>query len=148
VRLAVAAANDLWEGVLRSAANLQTSTIVAGSSSKATVTEQAREIGIAWERMPEPRPRVSLEIFTPSGKDQVFYLGPHAPHLTPKEIELLHKVWLELSERLPGQEFHHHDVVHFALSEVEREINERDGDGLLPRLRGHLAEIQGRRQDP
>ena len=30
VRLAVAAANDLWEGVLRTAANLQSSAIVAG----------------------------------------------------------------------------------------------------------------------
>src|ERR1022692_4030684 len=43
VRLAVAAANDLWEGILRTADNLQSSTIVAGSSSKVAVTEQARE---------------------------------------------------------------------------------------------------------
>ena len=65
VRLVVAAANDLWEGILRTADNLQSSTVVAGSSSKASVTEQAREIGIAWEHMPEPRPRVTLELFTP-----------------------------------------------------------------------------------
>jgi nucleotide-binding universal stress UspA family protein len=148
VRLAVAAANDLWEGILRSAANLESSTIVAGSSSKTTVTEQAREIGISWERMPEPRPRVSLEIFTASGTEQVFYLGPHAPRLTPKEIDLLHKIWLDLSDRLPGQEIHHHDIVHFALTEVEREIDEQQGDGVLDRLRGHLAGIQGRRQNP
>src|SRR6185437_15865389 len=32
VRLAVAAANDLWEGILRTAMNLSSSTIVAGSS--------------------------------------------------------------------------------------------------------------------
>src|SRR5271155_5117209 len=56
VRLAVAAGNELWEGVLRTAANLQSSTVVAGSSSKMPVNEQAREIGLAWERMPEPRP--------------------------------------------------------------------------------------------
>src|ERR1700676_1297396 len=87
VRLAVVAANDLWEGILRTAANLQSSTIVAGSSAKMPVTEQAREIGISWEKMPEPRPRVTLEIFTPSGQEQIFYLGPHAPRLTPKEID-------------------------------------------------------------
>ena len=103
VRLAVAAANDLWEGILRTAANLQSSTIVAGSSAKTNVTEQAREIGLAWERMPEPRPRVTLEIFTPSGQEQIFYLGPHAPRLTPKEIDLLHKIWLELGDKLPGE---------------------------------------------
>src|SRR5277367_4246656 len=86
VRLAVAAANDLWEGILRTAMNLQSSTIVSGSSSKMPVTEQAREIGLAWERMPEPRPRVTLEIFTPSGQEQIFYLGPHAPRLRPRKL--------------------------------------------------------------
>jgi nucleotide-binding universal stress UspA family protein len=43
VRLAVVAANDLWEGILRTAENLQSGTIVAGSSSKMAITEQARE---------------------------------------------------------------------------------------------------------
>ncbi len=65
---------------------------------------------------------MTLEIFTPSGQEQVFYLGPHAPRLTPKEIDLLHKIWLQLSDKLPGQEIHHHDIVHFALDEVEREL--------------------------
>jgi len=147
VRLAVAAANDLWEGILRTAANLESSTIVAGSSANSTITEQARDVGLAWERMPEPRPRVSLEVFARTGTEQVFYLGPHAPRLTPKEIDLLHRVWLDLSDRLPGEEIHHHDIVHFALTEVQREIGEEQGDGVLSRLRGHLSGIQGRRQN-
>lgn len=112
------------------------------------VAEQAREIGIVWERMAEPRPQVTLEIFTPSGHEQVFYLGPHAPRLTPKEIDVLHKVWLELSEKLPGEEIHHHDIVHFALSEVEREIAEGQGSEVLKRLREHLQEIKNRRLTP
>jgi amino acid permease-like protein len=148
VRLAVAAANDLWEGVLRTSMNLESSTIVVGSSSKMPVTEQAREIGLAWERMPEPRPRVTLEIFTPSGQEQIFYLGPHAPRLTAKEIDLLHKAWLELSDKLPGEEVHHHDIIHFALAEVEREIAEGQGDAVVERLRQHLREIKDRRLDP
>jgi len=109
------------------------------------MTEQAREIGIAWERMPEPRPRVTLELFTPSGQEQVFYLGPHAPRLTPKEIDLLHRVWLDLSDRLPGKELHHHDIVHFALSEVEREMTDGQDSEVLKRLREHLDEIVSRR---
>jgi amino acid transporter len=148
VRLAVAAANDLWEGVLRTSMNLESSTIVVGSSSKMPITEQAREIGLAWERMPEPRPRVTLEIFTPSGQEQIFYLGPHAPRLTAKEIDLLHKAWLELSDKLPGEEVHHHDIIHFALAEVEREIAEGQGDAVVERLRQHLREIKDRRLDP
>jgi amino acid transporter len=143
VRLAVAAANDLWEGILRTAANLQSATIAAGSSSKMPVAEQAREIGLAWERMPEPKPRVTLDIVTPSGQEQIFYLGPHAPRLTPKEIDLLHKIWLNLSDKLGGQEeVHHHDIVHFALTEVERELAEGHNDEVLERLRQHLHAIQ------
>jgi amino acid transporter len=148
VRLAVAAANDLWEGILRTAANLESSSIVSGSSSKMPVTEQARAIGLSWERMPEPRPRVTLEIFTPSGQEQIFYLGPHAPRLTPKEIDLLHKLWLQLSEKLPGEEIHHHDIVHFALDEVEREIDEGQEDAVIQRLRDHLHDIETHRAAP
>lgn len=148
VRLAVAAANDLWEGILRAAMNLQSSTMVVGSSAKWSVTEQARQVGLAWERMGEPRPHVTLEIYTPSGQEQVFYLGPHAPRLTPNEVDLLHKVWLEFSQQLPGQELHHHDIVHFALTELEREISEGHASRVLERLREHLNEIKGRRFSP
>ena len=147
VRLAVVAANDLWEGILRTAANLQSSSIVAGSSAKMAISEQAREIGFAWERLPDVRPRVTLELFTPSGQEQVFYLGPHAPRLTPKEIDLLHKAWLELSDKLPGEEIHHHDIVHFALDlchgidcHSERRYSSAD-------FEHHLHEIQNRRVD-
>src|SRR5271154_4521126 len=145
VRLAVAAANDLWEGVLRTAENLKSSAVVAGSSSKTTIADQAHEIGLAWERMPEPRPRVTLELFAPTGQEQIFYLGPHAPRLTPKEIDLLHKVWLELSDPLPGEEIHHHDIIHFALGEVEREMAQGETDAVVERLRQHVHEIRDHR---
>ena len=138
VRLTVVAANDLWDGILRTAANLGSATIVSGSSSSISITEQAREIGIAWERMPEPRPRVTLEIFAPTGQEQVFYLGPHAPHLTAKEIDLLHKVWLESSDRLACEEIHHHDIVHFALAELERQFAGVQDEEVFSRLRDHL----------
>ncbi len=145
VRLAVAAANDLWDGILRAAANLQSSSIVVGSSSKMPINEQAREVGLAWERMPEPRPRLTLDIFTPGGQERIFYLGPHAPHLTPKEIDLLHNIWLQLSEELPGEDLHHHDIVHFALTELTRELSQGQGNAVLERLREHLREIKDRR---
>ncbi len=147
VRLAVASANDLWDGILRAAVNLQSSAICVGNSAKMPITEQAREIGLTWERMPEPRPRVALEIFTPAGQDNVFYLGPHAPRLTPKEIDLLHSVWLELSQQIGHEELHHHDIVHFALDELEREIQQGQMPDVLVRLREHLNQIKDHRTD-
>jgi amino acid transporter len=145
VRLAVAAANDLWDGILRTAANLQSGAVVAGSSATVSVVDQARQIGIAWERMPEPRPRLTLEIFSPTGQEQIFYLGPHAPRLTPKEIDLLHRLWLEATDRIPDEEMHHHDIVHFALTEFERMIENGGGEDAIARLHQHLEEIKCRR---
>ncbi|HEV2298447.1 MAG TPA: APC family permease [Candidatus Acidoferrales bacterium] len=145
VRLAVAAANDLWDGILRTASNLESRTIIVGSSAKMSETEEAYEIGKAWERLPEPHPRLALEIITAAGNERIFYLGPHAPRLTPKEIDLLHKIWLELSGDLPGQELHHHDIVHFALTELEREVAQGQEREVIERLRQHLNEIKDRR---
>jgi hypothetical protein len=145
VRLAVASANDLWDGILRAAVNLQSAAIVVGSSAKQSINEQAREIGLTWEHMPEPRPHVALEIFTPAGSEQIFYLGPHAPRLTPKEIDLLHKIWLKLSEKLGHEELHHHDIVHFALDELERELEMGQEQDVVDRLRKHLSYIKDHR---
>ncbi len=142
IRLAVASTNDLWDGILRAAVNLESSAVVAGSSSKLPIEEQARKIGLNWERLPEPRPQLTLEIFAPTGEEQIFYLGPHAPRLTPKEIDLLHKLWLEFGDKLGGAELHHHDIVHFALSEVEREIDSGLEQDVLQRLKQHLDEIK------
>ena len=148
VRLAVAAANDLWEGVLRMAAGLQSSAIAVGSSSRMSVTAQARDIGLAWERIPEPRPRVALEIFNPSGQEQIFYLGPHAPRLTPKEIDMLHSLWLDISANLKEEEVHHHDIIHFALFELKNQITNGQLDDILKKMRKHLSEIRDRRIPP
>jgi len=49
IRLAVRRRNDLWDGILRAATSLHSSTIVAGRSTKETNEEQARQIGEAWE---------------------------------------------------------------------------------------------------
>lgn len=80
---------------------------------------------------------------TPTGHEQVFYLGPHAPRLTPKEIDLLHKTWLEFSEKLPKEELHHHDIVHFALEYLGRAAAGGQGDDILRQLLDHLHEIEG-----
>src|SRR5437879_9900343 len=51
IRLAVVAANDLWDGILRAAAALHSSTIVIGRSAKANTEDHARQLGEAWEKL-------------------------------------------------------------------------------------------------
>jgi len=145
VRLALVASNEIWDGILRAAQSLQAATIVLGLSAKMPITEEARRAGLAWERLPDPKPHVSLEIFTPSGQEEIFYVGPHAPHLTPKEIDLLHQIWLRFSTQLGEVELHHHDIVHFALTQIENELAQGKNDEVLTRLKQHLEEIKSRR---
>jgi amino acid transporter len=138
IRLAVVASNDLWEGILRAGASLQSSTIVIGRSAKDNTEEQARQIGDAWEKLGDIKPQFNLEIHLPNGDKIYKVLGPHAPNLTSNEVNLLHRLWLRFSDVLAPQELHHHDVVHFALEEVQKEIDEGQEDAVVKRLRAHL----------
>jgi hypothetical protein len=142
IRLAVVAANDLWDGILRAATSLQSSTIVVGRSTKESNEEQARQIGEAWEKLGEPKPQFNLEIHLPNGDKLYKVLGPHAPNLTANEVNLLHRLWLRFSDAVAPQEIHHHDVVHFALEEVQKELDEGHEDLVVNRLRAHLEANQ------
>jgi amino acid transporter len=146
IRLAVVAANDLWDGILRAATSLQSSTIVVGRSAKETNEEQARQIGEAWEKLGDPKPQFNLEIHLPNGDKVYKVLGPHAPNLTANEVNLLHRLWLRFSDAIAPLEMHHHDVVHFALEEVQKELEEGHEDAVVNRLRAHLEENQKKRK--
>jgi hypothetical protein len=142
IRLAVVAANDLWDGILRAATSLQSSTIVAGRSTKESNEEQARQIGEAWEKLGDQKPQFNLEIHLPNGDKLYKVLGPHAPNLTANEVNLLHRLWLRFSDAVAPLEMHHHDVVHFALEEVQKEVDEGQEDTVVCRLRAHLEANQ------
>jgi hypothetical protein len=145
VHLAVAPATEKWDGILRAAQGLKSSAVVLGLSPRRSIAEEARIAGLAWEALSPPKPRLTLEIHSPDGQDTVFYLGPHAPHLTPKEIDLLHCLWLEFSKDVAPEELHHRDVVHFALNELVREMHNSGREELLERLQLHLREIRDQR---
>ena len=93
IRLAVVSANDLWGGILNAAVKLEASTIVLGRSAKASLAEEAREIGLAWEQIPDPRPQFNLEIFTPGGHARIFparpsRAGSHVQRSAPRSSSL------------------------------------------------------------
>jgi amino acid transporter len=145
IHLAVAGATEKWDAILRAAQSLQSSVVVLGASPNRPVTEEARVAGLAWERLADPKPQLTLIIYFPGGQEHVFYLGPHAPHLTPKEIDLLHSIWLELSSDVAPEEIHHHDVIHIALEELRGELRDSKREEVISRVRKHLQEIKARR---
>jgi len=138
IRLAVVAANDIWDAILRAATSLQSSTIVVGHSPKEPTEEQARHLGDAWEKLGDPKPQFNLEIHMANGDKVYKVLGPHAPNLTANEVNLLHRLWLKFSESAAPLELHHHDVVHFALEEVMKEVEDGQEEAVITRLKAHL----------
>ncbi len=138
IHLAVVSGNDMWSGILNAAENLEANTIVLGRSAKLSLAEQAKEIGMAWEQLTDPRPQFNLEIFTPGGQREFFLLGPHAPNLTSNEVRLIHRLWLRFSDCVAPDLLHHHDVVHFALDEVLNELKEGKEADVVARLKEHL----------
>jgi amino acid transporter len=145
IHLAVAAATDKWDAILRAAQSLESSSVALGASPNTSVVEDARLAGLAWERLPDPKPQLALQFFFPTGQDEIYYLGPHAPHLTPKEIDLLHGIWLEFSNEVAPEEIHHHDVIHFALEELQHAMTNSQREQVVKRLREHLEHIKNRR---
>jgi len=138
IRLAVVASNDIWDAILRAATSLQSSTIVVGHSPKEPTEEQARHLGDAWEKLGDPKPQFNLEIHMANGDKVYKVLGPHAPNLTANEVNLLHRLWLKFSESAAPLELHHHDVVHFALEEVMKEVEDGEEEAVITRLKAHL----------
>jgi hypothetical protein len=126
---------------METAQRLESSLIVMGLSGKFTMDEQAKLYGNAWERLDEPRPQLSLQIMDPdSGTQRFFNLGPHPPRLWPEDVELLHRLWLELSERGPGHKLHHRDVVRVALQRMNAQLNSPQADEVITEV---IAESAG-----
>jgi amino acid transporter len=124
VELLVVPANDPFEAVVQTAAKLQASRVVTGASPKMESAELARRIGLAWERLPEPRHPFSLEVLAPGRPSYFANLGPHPPRLWPEDVERLHSLWLRLSDGLFGSRLHHRDVLGVALQRLERDLQQ------------------------
>ena len=123
VELLVVPAVDPFDAMVQTAARLQVSKLVVGVSARMASEELASRIGLAWERLPEPRHAFSLEITNPDRPSIYVNLGPHPPRLWPEDVDRLHRIWLRLSaESGVGSRLHHRDVVGVALQRLEHEL--------------------------
>ncbi len=126
-----------FDAMVQTAATLQASRLVSGVSARMDSDELARRIGRAWERLPEPRHPFSLEIISP-GRPSIFVnLGPHPPRLWPEDVDLVHGIWLELSDDF-GAKLHHRDVVGVALRRLNQELHSPDRKAVLSDVRQEL----------
>ncbi len=135
ISLLVVPATDVFEAIMVTAQRLDSARVVCGLSNKLTADEQAKLTGDAWERLPEPRPRLSLEVCAPDGAVREYALGPHTPRMRPQDVELMHKLWLEITSDPKFCGAHHYHIVALALEELQRELNSEQRAQLLEKLR-------------
>lgn len=127
VELLVVPGIDPFDAMVQTATRLQASRLVTGVSPKMDSEELARRIGLAWEKLPEPRHPFSLEVIA-QGRPSIYVnLGPHPPRLWPEDLDRLHELWLKLTQEKFGSKLHHRDVVGVALRRLERDLESERG---------------------
>ena len=148
VELMVVPGSDPYEAVVQTAARLQSSRIVMGLSPKLTPSEQGAQVGRYWEQLPEPRPSLSLEIVLENQKDVIFFnLGPHPPRLWPEDIDLAHRLWLELSALGPGAKLHHRDIVGVALRRMQADLHSDRASDVVGDVLREVSSSNGHEED-
>ncbi len=145
ISLLVVPATDVFEAIMVTAQRLDSTRVVCGLSNKLTADEQAKLTGDAWERMPEPRPRLCLEVCAPDGTVREYTIGPHTPRLRPQDVELMHKLWLNITTDPKFAGAHHYHIVALALEELQRELSTEQRTQLLQKL---LEEMNHSGEEP
>ena len=138
ISLLVVPATDVFDAIMVTAQRLNSARVICGLSNKLTTDEQAKHTGDAWERMPEPRPRLSLEVCAPDGTVREYALGPHNPPLRPQDVELMHKLWLNITADPKFAGAHHYHIVALALDELQRELSTEQRAQLLQKLQEEM----------
>ncbi len=124
VSLVVVPTNDVFDSIVTTAQRLHSSVIVCGKSNLLTADEQGKLTGDAWERLPEPRPRLRLVVFEQDGTKHDYMLGPHTPRMRQEDVDLLHGMWKEVTSDPKYRELHHYHVLNVALQEMKQRMHD------------------------
>jgi nucleotide-binding universal stress UspA family protein len=138
IHLLVVPATDVFEAIMVTAQRLDSSRVICGLSNKLTADEQAKLTGDAWERLPEPRPRLIMEVCAPDGTIREYALGPHTPRMRPQDVELMHRLWLNITSDPKFAGAHHYHVMALALEELQRELDTEQRGQLLQKLQDEM----------
>jgi hypothetical protein len=118
VSLLLVPAGDVFAALVQGANSLEMDSVVSGLSSTMTAEDQAFHMGQAWEGLPEPKRQFNFYVISPSGEAKVFYIGPHAPKLSPDDVQLVHRLWVNMRRDPSMQDLHHSDIITYALTRL------------------------------
>src|SRR6185503_11559221 len=133
--LLIVPAQNVFEGTIAVALRLFSSEVHVGESSTLSTDEQARLLGEAWERADKAQNQhLRLVIHRNNGRTDSYHLGAHAPSLSPNDLDLIHRVWLDAVKAV-GPHVHHHDVVRAALTQMENKLTGSEREEALDVIR-------------
>ena len=118
VSLLVVPAGDVFAALAQTANSLEVDSVVSGLSSSMSAEDQAFHLGQAWEALPEPKRQFNFFVISSNGDANVFYIGPHAPALSPDDVQLVHRLWLNMRRDPSVQDLHHSDIITYALTRL------------------------------
>jgi hypothetical protein len=138
VSLLVVPAGDVFAALVQGANSLEVDSVVSGQSTSMTAEDQAFHLGQAWEALPEPKRQFNFYVIGQSGDTKVFYIGPHAPTLGPDDVQLVHRLWLNMRRDPSVQDLHHSDIITYALTRLAGQYA-REKQEILRDLRNYRA---------
>ncbi|HMG87338.1 MAG TPA: APC family permease [Terracidiphilus sp.] len=138
VSLLVVPAGDVFAALVQGANALEVDSVVSGQSTSMTAEDQAFHMGQAWEALPEPKRQFNFYVVGGDGETKVFYIGPHAPTLGPDDVQLVHRLWLNMRRDPSVQDLHHSDIITYALTRLAGQYA-REKVEILRDLRNYRA---------
>ena len=144
ISLLVVPAGDIFAAIVRTANQLDVAAVVSGLSTKLTAQEQAFHVGQAWEALPEPKRQFTFYVVPPGGDAENFHIGPHAPTIPASDVQLVHRLWLNIRRDPNMEHLHHSDIVTYALTRLATEFA-TDKNGTLQQLQRNIDEESQRR---
>jgi amino acid transporter len=138
VSLLLVPAGDVFAALVQGANSLEIDSVISGVSSTMTAEDQAFHMGQAWEALPEPKRQFNFYVIDPSGEAKVFYIGPHAPKLSPDDVQLVHRLWVNMRRDPSMQDLHHSDIITYALTRLAGHYA-REKQEILRDLRNYRA---------
>ncbi|MHB1021033.1 MAG: APC family permease [Acidobacteriaceae bacterium] len=139
ISLLVVPAGDIFAALVQTANSLEAAAVVSGLSTKLTAQEQAYHVGQAWEALPEPKRQFTFYVVKPDGEAMSFHIGPHAPSIHASDVQLVHRMWLNMRRDPEMQNLHHSDVVTYALTRLANDYS-RDKQETLRGLKQCLED--------
>jgi hypothetical protein len=97
--------------------------------------DQGFRLGTAWEQAPQPKRQFVFHAVGSDEKVCTFRIGPHTPTMTAEDIQLVHRLWLDITQEPGLDKLHHSDIVTQALERFAQDCNSPARDEIINNFR-------------